>query len=150
MKKRYYVWADSDSAIDMPDGKDTFADYNEAYALAAKLAHEHDGKDYRAIFHIDDLKIEETIDTFENIQGEENDAQMRLTQAMQEYHGSQKNVHLTDITWETDGEEVDLPTELTIKVTMTKENKENLDTVISDYLSDQYGYLVIEFAKEIE
>lgn len=137
MNEKYHVWADSESAIKILGGKDTFADYNEAYVLASKLAHKHDGKDYRAIFHIDDLEIEETIDTFENIQAGTIIAPI-------------KNVHLTDITWETDGEEVDLPTELTIKVIMTEENKENLDTVISDYLSNHYGYLVIEFAKEIE
>lgn len=40
-----------------------------------------------------------------------------------------------DVTWDTDGEEVDLPTRVTIPEDVTDEG-------IADYLSDEYGWLV--------
>jgi hypothetical protein len=46
----------------------------------------------------------------------------------------------TDIIWETDGKEIDLPTEVEIP-----SNIED-DDAICDYLSDTYGFLVISFA----
>ena len=46
---------------------------------------------------------------------------------------------VSDIIWETDGEEVDLPTEVEVDDNMS-------DDEITDYLSDTYGWLVISFA----
>ena len=49
---------------------------------------------------------------------------------------------ITDITWETDGLDVDLPTELDIPIDVADDDK------ISDYLSDEYGYLVVGYCIE--
>ena len=46
---------------------------------------------------------------------------------------------VTDIKWETDGYDVELPTEVEVEDGMT-------DDEIADYLSDTYGWLVNEFA----
>ena len=46
---------------------------------------------------------------------------------------------IKNITWETDGEEVDLPTE----VDLPNGIELNDDDAINDYLSDTYGWLVI-------
>ena len=46
---------------------------------------------------------------------------------------------VSDIIWETDGEEIDLPTEVEVDDNMS-------DDEIADYLSDTYGWLVISFA----
>lgn len=45
---------------------------------------------------------------------------------------------VTDIIWETDGYEVDLPTEVEVEDGLD-------DDAIADYLSDTYGWLVIAF-----
>ena len=50
----------------------------------------------------------------------------------------------TEIYWETDGEDVDLPTE----VELPSYIKEDDEDAITDYLSDEYGWLVISY--EIE
>ncbi len=47
----------------------------------------------------------------------------------------------TDIIWETDGVDVDLPTEVEIPTEI-----EDDDDAITDYLSDTYGFLVIDYA----
>jgi hypothetical protein len=47
----------------------------------------------------------------------------------------------TRIIWETDGEEIDLPTEVEIPTDI-----ENDEDAIADYLSDTYGWLVITFS----
>lgn len=47
----------------------------------------------------------------------------------------------TRIVWETDGEEVNLPTEVEIPTEI-----EDDDDAIADYLSDTYGWLVISFS----
>lgn len=66
-KKKYKVWADSESDIQMPNGMlNTFASLEDANNVACILAHLHDGKPYRAIFHVDD-EHDETIDTYENL-----------------------------------------------------------------------------------
>lgn len=68
MEKLYKVWADSESAIELPmHEQDLFASYDEACDTACKLAHEHDGKPYRAIFHVEDILEEETVETYENL-----------------------------------------------------------------------------------
>lgn len=68
MGLRYKVWADSCSKVEVPDDVYPFYDNIDiAHDVACDLAHEHDGQPYRAIFHIEDLVEEETIDTIENI-----------------------------------------------------------------------------------
>lgn len=47
--------------------QDLFASYDEACDVACNLAHEHDGKPYRAIFHVEDILEEETVETYENL-----------------------------------------------------------------------------------
>ena len=46
---------------------------------------------------------------------------------------------VSNIKWETDGEEIDLPTEVEVEDGLD-------DDQIADYLSDTYGWLVISFA----
>lgn len=46
---------------------------------------------------------------------------------------------VTDIVWETDGYEVDLPKEVEVEDGMD-------DDAIADYLSDTYGWLVSSFS----
>ena len=46
---------------------------------------------------------------------------------------------VTDIKWETDGEVVDLPTEVEVDDDLDEDE-------IADYLSDEYGWLVESFA----
>ena len=50
---------------------------------------------------------------------------------------------VTNIKWDTDGQEVDLPTEITI----TRDVIES-DDAIADYLSDEYGWCVENFIIE--
>ena len=51
---------------------------------------------------------------------------------------------VTDIIWETDGEEVDLPTEMNLPDSIDS-NDEN---AVSDYLSDETGFLVVGYTIE--
>lgn len=44
----------------------------------------------------------------------------------------------SDIIWETDGYDVELPTEVEVDDNMS-------DDEVCDYLSDKYGYLVVSF-----
>ena len=53
---------------------------------------------------------------------------------------------VVDIIWETDGDEVDLPTEMDIPDYIDPED----DDAITDYLSDETGWLVIAYTKESE
>lgn len=46
---------------------------------------------------------------------------------------------VSDIIWETDGQEIDLPNEVEVKDGLD-------DDAIADYLYDTYGYLVTTFA----
>lgn len=48
-----------------------------------------------------------------------------------------------DIVWETDGEDVDLPTE----VELPKDFGDD-DDAITDFLSDEYGWLVVSYERE--
>ena len=50
-----------------------------------------------------------------------------------------KIMKVTDIKWETDGEVVDLPTEVEVADNLS-------DDEIADYLSDTYGWLVNGFS----
>ena len=48
---------------------------------------------------------------------------------------------IKNITWETDGEEVELPTEVDLPNGIDQDD----DDAINDYLSDTYGWLVIDW-----
>jgi hypothetical protein len=48
-----------------------------------------------------------------------------------------------DIVWETDGEDVDLPTE----VELPRDFGDDDDAIVN-YLSDEYGWLVISYERE--
>ena len=51
-----------------------------------------------------------------------------------------------DIDWETDGEDVELPTETTIDVPLLPdEDEEDASNLITEYLSEEYGFLVKDF-----
>lgn len=68
MEKIYKVWADSESAVEMPmDVVDLYPSYDAACEVAYDLAHEHDEQPYRAIFHVEDILEEETVETYENL-----------------------------------------------------------------------------------
>jgi len=65
---RYKVWTDSESAVDlMPHQEQYFNDLDTACDAASSYAHEYNGEPFKAIFHVEDLELEETIDTYENI-----------------------------------------------------------------------------------
>lgn len=67
MTKNYKIWTDSDSKIEIPPHVEQYYDtIDEALNVACNLIHEHDGKQYRAIVHVEDLEIEETVETCEN------------------------------------------------------------------------------------
>ena len=53
---------------------------------------------------------------------------------------------VVDIIWETDGEDVDLPTEMDIPDSIDPDD----DDAITDYLSDETGWLVVAYTKENE
>jgi hypothetical protein len=55
-----------------------------------------------------------------------------------------KNMKIKNITWETDGEEVDLPAE----VDLPNDIEPDDDDAINNYLSDTYGWLVIDWYVE--
>ena len=54
-----------------------------------------------------------------------------------------KVTRVYDIIWETDGEEIDLPTEVELPRDFGDD-----DDAITDYLSDEYGWLVISYERE--
>lgn len=67
MKMCYKVWADSESAVElMPHQQQYFINLDAACDAASEYAHEYDGEPFKAIFHVEDLELEETIDTYEN------------------------------------------------------------------------------------
>lgn len=53
---------------------------------------------------------------------------------------------VVDIIWETDGEELDLPSEMELPNDIDQDD----DDAITDYLSDETGFLVIAYTKENE
>ena len=56
-----------------------------------------------------------------------------------------------DIDWKTDGENVELPTETTIDVPLLPdEDEEDASTLIVEYLSDEYGFLVKDFKMRLD
>lgn len=56
------------------------------------------------------------------------------------------NVKATNIVWDTDGEDVDLPTEVLIDT--DAEGIDNPELEIADWLSDKYGWCVTSFSVE--
>ena len=51
---------------------------------------------------------------------------------------------ITKITWETDGEDIDLPSELETPCGV------ETDDEIANWLSDEYGFLVISYSREMK
>lgn len=67
-EKQFKIWADSDSYVEIPYNVEEYYDnYDDAYNAATSIVHKHDGMSYRVIIHIEDTELEETIDTFENV-----------------------------------------------------------------------------------
>ena len=54
-----------------------------------------------------------------------------------------KVTRVYDIIWEADGEEIDLPTEVELPRDFGDD-----DDAIADFLSDEYGWLVISYERE--
>ena len=54
-----------------------------------------------------------------------------------------KVTRVYDVIWETDGEEIDLPTEVELPRDFGDD-----DDAIADFLSDEYGWLVISYERE--
>lgn len=52
-------------------------------------------------------------------------------------------VNLTNIKWDTDGEEVELPQSVTVEIDDSDDFEASQDG--ADYLSDQFGFLVVSF-----
>jgi len=54
---------------------------------------------------------------------------------------------VTDITWDTDGEDIELPTEVEVPNDIAHDEDGRIDEdEIADYLSDEYGWCVISFS----
>lgn len=60
----YVVWSDSDSHEVVYN---EFWDIDEACKFASDFVHHYDGADFRVIVHIEDTELDDTIDTYENI-----------------------------------------------------------------------------------
>ena len=60
-------------------------------------------------------------------------------------------IKICEIDWETDGEEVDLPNNVTIDIeeldAFELESEEQINEAICDHLSDTYGYLVSGYTR---
>ena len=59
-----------------------------------------------------------------------------------------KKIHITDIEWDTDdveGEKPDLPTEWDTEVTEEEYDTWDLDDMLADRLSDEFGFCVDSF-----
>lgn len=57
-------------------------------------------------------------------------------------------ITITDIEWNTDGEDVELPTEITVNLTKVI-NKEEIPDLIAEYLSSNYDFCVINFSYHV-
>ena len=62
---KYKVWSDSESAIQKEEIE--FEKLKDAADCACTYAHLYDGEEFRAIFHVEDMEIGKTIETYENI-----------------------------------------------------------------------------------
>jgi hypothetical protein len=60
-------------------------------------------------------------------------------------------IKVCEIEWQTDGEEVDLPENVTIDIgeldAFELEDEDQINDAITDHLSDTYGYLVEGFTR---
>lgn len=56
------------------------------------------------------------------------------------------NVRISDIVWDTDGEAVDLPEEVTVDT--AAEGIDDVDAQMADWLSDKYGWCVTSFTSQ--
>jgi len=56
-------------------------------------------------------------------------------------------IFLTEIIWDTDGEEVELPTQLEIDT--AAEGIEDIETGVADWLADRYGWCVTGYTQEL-
>ncbi|MBR5592858.1 MAG: hypothetical protein IKW46_02175 [Bacteroidaceae bacterium] len=66
--KRYEIYTDSESQVRFPQDRQRF--YNtidKAHSVASDFVHHYDGKPYRVVLHVEDLYLEETVETVENI-----------------------------------------------------------------------------------
>lgn len=54
---------------------------------------------------------------------------------------------VTNIKWDTDGEDVDLPTNITVDVDDALDDYQKVE-VISDYITDQTGFCHLGFSTE--
>jgi hypothetical protein len=61
---KYTAWSDSDSKVEFYEESD---DLNELCEKVVDFVHTYDGEKYRVIVHIEDTGMDETIDTYENI-----------------------------------------------------------------------------------
>lgn len=66
MKAKYKVWSDSESNL-RPMGACYFENLLDAMQYASMWVHRYDGSYLRAILHVDDIELGETLDTVENI-----------------------------------------------------------------------------------
>lgn len=57
------------------------------------------------------------------------------------------NVKIYDIEWDDNGEDIDLPAE--VNATIEYDNGDDLSKIISDWLSDEYGYCVDDFTYDV-
>lgn len=60
----YVVWNDSESHEEVYQ---EFWDIDQACEFASQFVHQFDGAPFRVIAHIEDTNLDETIDTYENI-----------------------------------------------------------------------------------
>ena len=68
---RYTIWTDSESYIHLPKGfKKYYNSIDAAYDAAANFVHQYDGCGFGVIIHVDDVSLDETIDTVENFIGQ--------------------------------------------------------------------------------
>lgn len=68
MIPRYKIWTDSESVVEIPlHIEQYYTELETACDVACSMAHEYDGELYRAIFHVEDLLHDETIETYENL-----------------------------------------------------------------------------------
>lgn len=65
MKAKYKVWSDSESDL-RPRGDCYFENILDATDYASMWVHMYDGSHLRAILHVEDVELGETLDTVEN------------------------------------------------------------------------------------
>ena len=68
MRKYWYIWSDSESEVELPQGLDHKVFYNiiQAESAAIDFVHQYDNDERRVIVHVEDGLNGETIATYEN------------------------------------------------------------------------------------